>query len=109
MFLKPTAKPEPRRTPSPRVVLPAPPGSRIGSRGSSSGSGSESSAQRRITSDTGGEPVHLSLVREAHLDGPEAAHRSAGRVVRVHARSFDQGVRHAIRATGEGAGGGEHM
>ena len=26
MFLKPTAKPTPRRTPSPRVVLPAPPG-----------------------------------------------------------------------------------
>ena len=33
MFLKPTAKPTPRRTPSPRVVFPAPPGSRIGSRG----------------------------------------------------------------------------
>ena len=28
MFLNPTAKPTPRRTPSPRVVLPAPPGSR---------------------------------------------------------------------------------
>ena len=39
MFLKPTAKPTPRRTPSPRVVLPAPPGSRIASRGSSSGVG----------------------------------------------------------------------
>ncbi len=37
MFLKPTAKPVPRRTPSPRVVLPAPPGSRSGSRGSASG------------------------------------------------------------------------
>ena len=57
MFLKPTAKPTPRRTPSPRVVLPAPPGSRIGSRGSSSGSGSGSAAARRITSATGSEPV----------------------------------------------------
>ena len=39
MFLNPTAKPTPRRTPSPRVVLPAPPGSRIASRGSSSARG----------------------------------------------------------------------
>ena len=37
MFLKPTANPTPRRTPSPCVVLPAPPGSRSGSRGSGSG------------------------------------------------------------------------
>ena len=48
MFLKPTANPTPRRTPSPRVVLPAPPGSRIGSRGSSSGSGN---GQRRRAAD----------------------------------------------------------
>ena len=46
MFLKPTAKPTPRRTPSPRVVLPAPPGSRSGSRGSSSGGGGSSAAAR---------------------------------------------------------------
>ena len=39
MFLNPTAKPTPRLTPSPRVVFPAPPGRRIGSRGSSSGGG----------------------------------------------------------------------
>src|SRR5438132_1120909 len=56
MFLKPTAKPTPRRTPSPRVVLPAPPGSRSGSRGSSSGRGGSSAAARRITSATGSEP-----------------------------------------------------
>src|SRR5206468_11892640 len=56
-FLNPTAKPTPRRTPSPRVVLPAPPGSRIASRGSSSGSGSVIAAQRLITSATGSEPV----------------------------------------------------
>ena len=57
MFLKPTANPTPRRTPSPRVVLPAPPGSRIGSRGSASGSGTGIAAARRITSATGSDPV----------------------------------------------------
>ena len=124
MFLKPTAKPTPRRTPSPRVVLPAPPGRRIGSRGSASGSGGGSAAARRITSATGSEPVitlagrqhvarrervqqaeldrvdverrcelvHLRLVREARLHGAEAAHRAAGRVVRVDAGRFDQRV-----------------
>ena len=46
MFLKPTAKPTPRWTPSPRVVLPAPPGSRSGSRGSSSAAGGSSAAAR---------------------------------------------------------------
>ncbi len=56
MFLNPTANPVPRRTPSPRVVFPAPPGSRIGSRGSSSASGGCSAAARRITSATGSEP-----------------------------------------------------
>jgi hypothetical protein len=55
MFLNPTAKPTPRRTPSPRVVLPAPPGSRIGSRGSSSAR-RLGSAARRITSAIGSEP-----------------------------------------------------
>jgi len=48
MFLKPTAKPTPRRTPSPCVVLPAPPGSRIGSRGSSSSAGGSSAAAARV-------------------------------------------------------------
>ena len=118
MFLNPTAKPTPRRTPSPRVVLPAPPGRRIGSRGSSSGSGMGISAappddlgdRNRAGDDLAGrehvartervahaqvdaadaervrELVHLRLVREAGLDGAEAAHGAAGRVVRVDAR-----------------------
>jgi hypothetical protein len=38
-------------------VLPAPPGSRIGSRGSSSASGTGKAAARRITSATGSEPL----------------------------------------------------
>ena len=57
MFLKPTAKPTPRRTPSPRVVFPAPPGRRIGSRGSGSGSGTGIAAAARITSAIGRDPV----------------------------------------------------
>ena len=125
MFLNPTAKPTPRRTPSPRVVLPAPPGNRIGSRGSSSGSGTGSAAARRITSATGSEPVirwpvgsvspgrervpqpqldrvdverggelvHLRLGGEAGLHGAEAAHRAAGRVVRVDGGRLEQRVR----------------
>src|SRR6266566_643747 len=56
MFLKPTAKPTPRRTPSPCVVFPAPPGSRSGSRGSSSGSGGSSAAAARIVSAIGTAP-----------------------------------------------------
>ena len=56
MFLNPTAKPTPRRTPSPRVVFPAPPGRRIGSRGSASASGTGIAAAARITSATGIEP-----------------------------------------------------
>ena len=66
MFLNPTAKPTPRRTPSPRVVLPAPPGSPIASLGSGSGSGIGSSAARRITSATGSEPVDP-LARREHV------------------------------------------
>ncbi len=57
MFLKPTAKPTPRRTPSPWVVLPAPPGNLSGSRGSSSSAGTGSAAARRITSRVGSEPA----------------------------------------------------
>ena len=56
MFLNPTANPTPRRTPSPRVVFPAPPGSRIASRGSSSCSGTSSAAARLMTSFVGREP-----------------------------------------------------
>src|SRR5215211_4449844 len=57
MFLNPTAKPTPRRTPSPRVVFPAPPGRRIGSRNISSDSGMVIAAARSITAATGSEPV----------------------------------------------------
>ncbi len=57
MFLNPTAKPVPRRTPSPRVVFPAPPGSLIASRGSASGSGTANAAVRRMTSFVGSEPA----------------------------------------------------
>ena len=124
MFLNPTAKPTPRWTPSPRVVLPAPPGRRIGSRGSGSGSGTGIAAAARITSATGiepsstcpvgsvspgsmrvqqpqldrvdpelgGEPVHLRLGGEAGLHGAEAAHGTAGRVVRVDDGAVDQRV-----------------
>src|SRR5918994_583791 len=65
MFLNPTAKPSPRRTPSPRVVLPAPPGSRIASRGSASGSGGDIAAARRMTSLVGSEPVRSCPVGSA--------------------------------------------
>src|SRR5947208_756862 len=71
MFLSPTAKPTPRLTPSPRVVFPAPPGRRIGSRGSSSAGGTGSSAQRRITSATGSVPV-ISWPVGSRSPGPSA-------------------------------------
>ena len=61
MFLNPSAKPTPRRTPSPRVVLPAPPGSRSGSRGSASGVGQR---QRRGPAD------HLARRQRARDDLP---------------------------------------
>ena len=41
----------------------------------------------RVDLERRGEPVHLRLAREAGLDGAEAAHRAAGRVVRVDDRS----------------------
>ncbi len=140
MFLKPTAKPTPRRTPSPRVVLPAPPGRRIGSRGSGSGSGTGIAAAARITSAIGqrsrqhlarrqgvarlervqqpqldrvdperlGEAVHLRLGGEADLHRAEAAHRPAGRVVRVDDRALDQRVVDAVGAEREAGGVRDH-
>src|SRR5918996_1696666 len=105
MFLKPTAKPVPRRTPSPRVVLPAPPGRRVGSRGRASGSGTGMSAQlHRVELERRGELVHLRLGGEARLHGSEAAHRAAGRVVRVDAGRVDQRVGDGVGAAGEGGG-----
>ena len=55
----------------------------------------------RVELERAGELVHLRLVREADLDGAEAAHRAAGRVVRVHDGALDQGVLHLVRATRE--------
>ena len=46
----------------------------------------------------GGELVHLRLVREAHLDRPEAAHGAAGRVVRVRDVGVEVGVRALVGA-----------
>ena len=79
MFLKPTAKPTPRRTPSPRVVFPAPPGRRIASRGSSSGSGSgmrgrapdDLARRERARHDLPGREraARLERVQEPQLDG----------------------------------------
>src|SRR6185436_12871799 len=100
MFLNPTAKPTPRLTPSPRVVLPAPPGKRIASRGSGSGSGTGGAADHlrgrqdaldrlpgrqrvaapeciqepqldRVDPELRRELVHLRLGGEAGLDGAE--------------------------------------
>src|SRR5919204_373090 len=74
MFLKPTAKPLPRLMPWPRVVFPAPPGRRIGSRGSSSGGGGSSAAARLITSATGSEPLMICPVgKDAHPHADEPA------------------------------------
>ena len=70
MFLKPTAKPVPRLTPWPRVVFPAPPGRRIGSRGSSSGGGGSSAAARRMTSAAGSEPA-IDLAGRQRVAGRE--------------------------------------
>ena len=57
MFLKPIAKPTPRWTPSPRVVLPAPPGSRTARAGAAPAPAGAGRGTRRITSATGNEPV----------------------------------------------------
>ena len=56
----------------------------------------------RVDLERGGELVHLRLVREAALDGAEAAHRAAGRVVRVDAGRLDQRVLDLVRADSEG-------
>ena len=114
MFLNPTAKPTPRRTPSPRVVLPAPPGSRIGSRGSASGSGTGIAAAARITSATGSEPVDhlarrqpvagLERVEQPQLDRVdlerrgELVHLRLGREARLHgAEAAHRAARRVVR------------
>ena len=50
------------------------------------------------------ELVHLRLGREARLHGTEAAHRAAGRVVRVDAGRLDQRVRDLVGADREAGG-----
>src|SRR5262249_59179053 len=58
----------------------------------------------RIDRERSGELVHLGLVREAALDGAEAAHRAARRVVGVDAGALDQRVLDRVRATRERGG-----
>jgi hypothetical protein len=55
-------------------VLPAPPGRRIGSRGSSSGAGGSSAAAARMHSATGSEPV---IVCPVGSTSPGRAHSAA--------------------------------
>ena len=59
-----------------------------------------------VDSERLGELVHLRLGREARLDGAEAAHRPAGRVVRVDARRLDQRVVDRVRPDREAGGVG---
>ena len=61
----------------------------------------------RIHAELGREPVHLRLGAEARLHRAEAAHRAAGRVVRVHDRALDQRIGNGVRAGREGAGVGD--
>ena len=110
MFLKPTAKPTPRWTPSPRVVLPAPPGRRIASRGS--GLGLRRRQRGRAADHLGGrqravdplarrqDVARLQRVQEPELDrvdverGGELVHLRLGREARLH------GAEAAHRAAG---------
>ena len=118
MFLKPTAKPTPRRTPSPRVVLPAPPGRRIDVAGKRLGLGQ---GQRRRTSDhlarrqRAGHDLPgrkrasgLERVQEAQLDrvdverGREPVHLRLGREARLHgAEAAHRPARRVVRVDGE--------
>ncbi len=55
----------------------------------------------RVDLERDGELVHLRLGREARLHGAEAAHRAAGRVVRVDAGRLEQSVRDRVRPARE--------
>jgi hypothetical protein len=57
----------------------------------------------RVDLERGGQLVHLRLVSEAALDGAEAAHRAAGRVVRVDAGRLDQRVLDPVRPQAKAA------
>jgi hypothetical protein len=54
-----------------------------------------------------GQPVHLGLVGEAGLHGPEAAHGPTRRVVGAHDGAVDVGAGHAVGAGGEAGGVGD--
>src|ERR671918_407016 len=58
----------------------------------------------RVELERRGELVHLRLGGKAGLNGPEAAHRAAGRVVRVDAGRVDQRVGDGVGAAGKGGG-----
>ncbi len=55
----------------------------------------------RVDAERGRELVHLRLGGEAGLNGAEAPHRAARRVVRVDAGGLDQRVRDVVRPAGE--------
>ena len=66
-------------------------------------------AQRdRVDPERGGEPVHLRLVGERDLDGAEAAHRAARRVVRVDDVRGQVRVRDRVGPGGEARRVGAH-
>ncbi len=62
----------------------------------------------RIHAERGRELVHLRLVAERGLDGAEAAHRAARRVVGVDAVGVDVHVRHDVRPGAHRAGVADH-
>ena len=60
----------------------------------------------RVQADRRGEAVHLGLVAETRLDGAEAAHRPARRVVGVHDIGVHDDVGYVVRTDSEGGGVG---
>ena len=62
----------------------------------------------RVHTQGPGQPVHLGLVGEGDLGGPEPAHGPARRVVRVDARPLDEGVGDLVRPGREGGGVADH-
>ena len=97
MFLNPTANPMPRRTPSPRVVLPAPP----------AGGSDRAAAPRRPERDRGGSADRLRdgarpldhLARRQHVTGAESVQEA--KLDRVDAQLGRQQVHLGF--------GGEHV
>ena len=62
----------------------------------------------RIQSELRGQPVHLRLVRDGHLDGAEPAHGAARRVVGEHDAGVDLGAADAVRPGGEAGRVADH-